>query len=281
MAEEELENQMDMFEELKNIRIKKKLDLEKIAEKTKIHIKYLTAIESGNYKDIPEIYDKLFFQTYLSALKIRNKEKYLEEYRELRREIKPDYTTTIQKIRSMKSDPVRFTKTKQLYLIIPVIVVVIIIILLALNSKMLNTENKEPVKELSVREAASEIERKINPIPDSLKTPSIVNADTQSVKVGLLTQKLTWIRMVKDRTDTSEYLLRKGERLNLTADSTLVFLVGNAAGINFTVNGKNEGVLGQEYQVISYLKITKDGIVSKRLKEIIKENAAIDSNSVN
>ena len=89
------------------------------------------------------------------------------------------------------------------------------------------------------------------------------------------------IIMVKDRTDTSEYLLRKGERLNLTADSTLVFLVGNAAGINFTVNGKNEGVLGQEYQVISYLKITKDGIVSKRLKEIIKENAAIDSNSVN
>jgi len=281
MAEEELENQMDMFEELKNIRLKKKLDLEKIAEKTKIHIKYLNAIESGNYKDIPEIYDKLFFQTYLSALKIRNMEKYLEHYRELRREIKPDYTTTIQKIRSMKSDPVRFTKTKQLYLIIPVIVVVIIIIFLALNSKMLNTENKEPVKELSVREAASEIERKINPVPDSLKTPSAVNADTQSVKVGLLTQKLTWIRLVKDRADTSEYLLRKGERLNLTADSTLVFLVGNAAGINFTVNGKKEGVLGQEYQVISYLKITKDGIVSKRLKEIIKENAAIDSNSVN
>ena len=100
--EEIIENE-NIFEQLKNIRIKKNLDLAKISEKTKISLKYLEAIESGNIKDIPEVYDKLFFQTYLNSLNIKKSEEYIEEFYKIRKEVRPQYTTTIQKIKSMKS----------------------------------------------------------------------------------------------------------------------------------------------------------------------------------
>ena len=57
-----------LFERLKKIRIQQNLDLSEISSKSRIQIKYLEAIESGNIEQIPNVYDKLFFQTYISFL---------------------------------------------------------------------------------------------------------------------------------------------------------------------------------------------------------------------
>ena len=130
-----------IFEKLKNIRLKKNLELSKIAEKTKIHIKYLEAIESGNLKEIPEVYDKLFFQTYLTSLNIKKKDEYLDEFYKIRKEVRPQYTTTIQKIKSLKTDSKRFSKLKQIYLIAPILIVVILIVFFAIIKKILRCGN--------------------------------------------------------------------------------------------------------------------------------------------
>ena len=78
----------------------------------------------------------------------------------------------------------------------------------------------------------------------------------------------TWLRYIKDRADTTENMLYSGNVVKINADSTIHFLVGNAAGINFTINGEQKGVLGKPGEVISYLKITKKGIVGQRMKTI-------------
>jgi cytoskeletal protein RodZ len=270
--EEIIENE-NIFEQLKNIRIKKNLDLAKISEKTKISLKYLEAIESGNIKDIPEVYDKLFFQTYLNSLNIKKTEEYIEEFYKIRKEVRPQYTTTIQKIKSMKSDSRRFSKLKQLYLIVPILIVVVLIIFFAIISKSVNKNIVEDIPELSVRDVAKELEKKnIDPIDSAAvqqKKSKLINSN--NVTVDIITKELTWLRLVKDKTDTSEYLLNPGNRISEKADSTINLLVGNAGGVSFKVNGKDIGILGHSSEIITNFKITSKGIESKQIKAISKE----------
>lgn len=267
-----------IFEELKNIRIKKNLELSKIAEKTKISIKYLEAIESGNIKEIPEVYDKLFFQTYLNSLNIKKKEEYIEEFYKIRKQVRPQYTTTIQKIKSMKADSKRFSKLKQFYLLAPILIVVILIVFFAINSRSVEENEIEKVPELSVRDIANELEQQNATPIDSVKSVQNmpVSEGKKNVSVQITTLELTWMRMVKDRSDTSEYLLHPGNNLSVKAESTMVFVIGNAGGVSFKVNNKDMGPLGTSSQIVTNLKITGNGIVSKILKAMPKEKK-IDS----
>ena len=59
---------------IKKIRERRGVDIYKVAEKTGVNVKYLIAIENGNYKDLPKgIYSKIFFKKYIDFLGIRYK----------------------------------------------------------------------------------------------------------------------------------------------------------------------------------------------------------------
>ena len=59
---------------IKRIREKKRLELSEVATAININIKYLQAIESGNYRDLPKgAYGKIFFKKYIEYLDIRHK----------------------------------------------------------------------------------------------------------------------------------------------------------------------------------------------------------------
>ncbi|OQX95164.1 hypothetical protein B6I21_06805, partial [candidate division KSB1 bacterium 4572_119] len=79
--------------------------------------------------------------------------------------------------------------------------------------------------------------------------------------------------------DTTEYLLAANEAISIKADSLLNFLVGNAAGIRFVINGNPAGILGEKGQVITRLLISPKGIVSKSVKQIKKEKMPNDSST--
>ena len=52
------------YKELKELRISKEISLEDLQTKTKINIKYLEAIESGNFEVLPTPYLRLFIRAY-------------------------------------------------------------------------------------------------------------------------------------------------------------------------------------------------------------------------
>jgi len=52
------------YKELKEIRISKEISLEDLQSKTKINIKYLEALESGNFEVLPTPYLRLFIRAY-------------------------------------------------------------------------------------------------------------------------------------------------------------------------------------------------------------------------
>ncbi|MGD9897887.1 MAG: helix-turn-helix domain-containing protein [Calditrichaceae bacterium] len=281
----ENDNNLSIFEQLKNIRLEQKIDLNDVAKKSRIQVKYLEAIEAGEIEQIPEVYDKLFFQTYLSFLSLENPQSFLDEYQKLRKQSRNSPpTTTIRKIATSAVESEGMFSLKKILFVLPVVVLVFIIAFMAFHSEKVETADSKTVKELSVRDVVNEIEAKNTAVTDTTVAPAEgkpVKSASESVRVKLNVTELTWLRFIKDKSDTTEYTLTSGNILNISADSTLVFIVGNAGGVNFTINGKNEGVLGKSAEVIMYLKITNKGIVDKRMKQVAKKEVISDSLVVN
>jgi transcriptional regulator with XRE-family HTH domain len=265
---DEQEKPQSLFERLKQIRIQQNLNLNTISKKSRIHIKYLKAIESGEIKQIPEVYDKLFFQTYVSFLKLEDTEQVFAEFRSIRKQIRPGYSTTINNIKTIASDPDKSSRLKKMYIILPIIVLVLIISIMAINSITVKDNDSEPVKELAVREIANKIELKNKAKKDSIIQQSQLNK--KNVFINIKAVDRTWLRFIKDHADTNEYLLTSGNRLDIQADSLVEFLVGNANGLKFKINSNNVGVLGKPGEVITYLKITPKGIIDKKIKKVAR-----------
>ena len=271
----------NVFEKVKRIRESNLLDLKDIAKKSRIQLQYLEAIESGNLSAVPDVYDKLFFQTYLSFLPLKEDEKkeILNEFRIERLKIKPEKTTTIRNLKSVELDQSDIKRYKNLFIALPVLMVITIIGFLAFNSESNKVETEATIEEISIYDVVNQVTKRDSLLADSIKKAAEKNRPVASgkVTVELDAAEQTWLRVVADHADTSEYLLKKEEKLSLDADSTLEFLVGKANGISFTVNGKKIGILGRSGQVISYLKATANGVVSKRVKTIQKKETSNDS----
>ena len=67
------------YKELKKKRNTKKITLEEISEYTKINIKYLDAIEIGDFNSLPNVYIRLFLRSYCDYIGCDYK-KALDEY---------------------------------------------------------------------------------------------------------------------------------------------------------------------------------------------------------
>jgi len=79
MTEEK--EKLDFYLQFKDKRKELKKELSDIATSTKINIKYLDAIENGDFDVLPTVYIRLFLRTYAEALELIP-EKILEEYNE-------------------------------------------------------------------------------------------------------------------------------------------------------------------------------------------------------
>ena len=273
MEEKNSGEERNVFQELKELREQKGYSLEEVSRALKINIKYIRAMEEGDLDQIPQVYDKLFFQAYVRFLQPENEQEYFEAFRAFRHQQRIIPTTTIEKIRTIKEDARRVKMIRVLYFVIPLIILGAFILILALNSTQVASVGKEDVTELTVDTIIKDLEKKQRQmVADSLRT-TVDTTKSPQVAVTLKAVDKTWLRAIADKADTTEYLLNAGNRVNLQADSTLRLLVGNAAGVDFTVNGQPVGILGKPNQVITNMLINQDGIVTKRIKNVRSKHA--------
>ena len=61
----------------------------------------------------------------------------------------------------------------------------------------------------------------------------------------------TWLKILIDDQSAREYSLKSGDLLELEASSGYNLLIGNAAGVQITLNGKPVKVLGKSGQVVN------------------------------
>lgn len=254
-------NDKSLFEELKAIRIKNKVKLEDIAKSSRIQLEYLQALEEGNLIKIPEVYDKLFFRSYLKSLRV-DIEHYYNKFIEYRKEIRIDKTTTLINFNKHSESERKIIDYRNLYVILPLLIVILVIWLLIRNTEILDTKPNESVQEIDIKSIVEEMQSQEKSQTDKeagKEVHTILNLDINGLE-------RTWFRVIIDKNDTSEYLLNKGEHTILSADRFFEFLIGRADGLKLNLNGRDLSRLGPDSMVVSYMLVDSSGIVIKRLK---------------
>lgn len=249
----------ELFAELKEIRLEKKLTLKQISQSTRIHQNYLELLEEGNILEIPEIYDKLFFKSYLKALKVSESE-YYDRFIELRKTIREDRTTIVDMTDSDDQGRQEFNYKNILYFL-PFLIIVLIIWFLVSNTQKVDTEKSAIVKEIKVQDVVEKIQNDIDSTNNIIDSTKIIKQLPLTMNVKAIEK--TWFRVIVDKKDTAEYLMETGDNVNLLPGKAFEFLIGKANGIKINFQGKDYGPFGDAGEVVKYMRIDSSGIVNK------------------
>jgi cytoskeletal protein RodZ len=273
-----------LFERLKELRIKKGVQIETIADSSRIQLKYLQSLEDGDLLSIPEVYDKLFFRSYLKSLGVEDEEAYFDEFLQIRSKIRLDKTTTTIEISKPKDGHRKILSHPNLFVVLPVVLIFIVLAILLMNTEMIVTSSEGKVQEIDIKNVVQRIEAQEQAKLDSEKTAEEakldsahqVNIESGQLSLMIRAKHRTWFRMISDRSDTSEYLLSPGQSITKVANRTFEFLIGRADGLFFSLNGNALSAPGTDSTVVRYMRIDSTGISAKILKV---ENSDGESNA--
>lgn len=301
----------EFFQNLREKREEKGITLEEIHRKTFLPLNYLHDIEAGKLGNLPSGYDRIYLKRYVSEIGMDCNE-VLRDYDMLSGKLKPGDHTEIKRKpevsnRRQKEDLLSDAKTERkrswsrnsrsrfeklnldkLYKYFWVFLAVLIIGItgfITYSQYIAEKQNQITIKEIpssGVPDNSPALSN-VNFITDPGTNPARENKpNPTSGKGGLFVVKLkaidtTWVRQIRDATDTTEYTLPPGLDHKVEAQQQVQFMVGKADGVEFWLNGENLGVMGQAGEVIISLIISEKGVVEKRLKKVKKTKAKTDS----
>jgi transcriptional regulator with XRE-family HTH domain len=256
-------SEKNVFEKLKDIRQQKEISLESISQTSRIQLKYIQALEEGNLLNIPEVYDKLFFRSYLKTLEV-DEEDYFEEFLKYRQKVRIDKTTSIIEFTSpSKEQEGKIFTHRNLFVVLPFTLIVILVAILLINTEMIGTSSDGKVQEIDIKNVVQRLEAE-----EKAKLDSVILSEqsdsTLSLKVKAI--KKTWFRVIADKSDTNEFLLTSGQNIDIVAQNMFEFLIGRADGLQMVLNGEKLDAVGTDNTVVLYMLIDSSGIVTKRLK---------------
>jgi cytoskeletal protein RodZ len=297
----------EFYQNLKEKREEKGVSLGDIQRQTCLPIKFLEAIESGNMEIIPHGYDRIYLKRYAGEVGLDVQE-VLQDYDILSGKLTLPQTKQIEKTKhkDKKSDTTQNPPKKKAgsaqhkkiieklnldkihtYFWIGFAGVVFTVIAFFTYKEYLHEKNTEIIyKEITssaipaIDSSSEELVLSDTNVKDLTAPAEVQPEQPQTFVVELRAVDTTWIRQIRDTKDTTEYILTKGIKHRVEAETTVKFVVGRADGIEVWMNGKNLGALGNSDQVVTSLVISKDGIEEKRLKTIKKKPVAENDSTV-
>lgn len=245
------------FPNLKTIREAHELTIDDIYHKTRISITNLDAIENGEFHLLPApVYAKKFIETYANTIGI-DAEKILAHYQRYL-----DETQAVpEEARVVVKAKITFErKPSRRYFLYSAFTVAIIAAAIAMYTYYYEIDileifqQNEPVAEQMVaapKPAPALIEQPPAPVAPTI-VPEVTTPPPSLPQLSLLIEATenTWLNITEDRNPPYQMVLKKGDKLNRTAQEFFIVDVGNAAGANVTFNGTPLGNLGRKGQVI-------------------------------
>ncbi len=262
-------------EELKSSRTEKKITLEQVSAKTRIDIKFLKAIESGEIEVLPEIYIKAFIKEYAKTIDL-NPENVLKKFEMAKSGLsdEPVAEENIEKPETKKtfenppeniptSEVKEKTNKSNIALLIGAVLFVILLIVIFTffsgnGEKIITEKSTEPEQEIKKEITAdknTEIKNEQSVIPEGVLKLRISAADT------------SWIKIISDESVAEEVTLYPGMDKYTAAGSSFYLIIGNSAGINLELNYNKLEFSGNENQVKSIF-INSDGLKYIKTKDV-------------
>jgi cytoskeletal protein RodZ len=248
-----------MGEVLRDARLQLDLSIQQAADDTKVRKKYLVALEEDDYPELPApIYARGFLHIYAEYLGIDPT--YASKLYQ-----PPQIAATSSAIRPAASGfrpGAPFSAQAALMVLLTVVVVGAIFYL---YSQYLSFESTSPV--LATTQRPTELPTlspstpapaivpiaTAAPVPTATpaRTPTPVPTPVFGVEVGVRITDRSWLRVVADGASTAVYegVLEAGATMSWKARDRIDMRVGNAGGVEVTVNGMSQGKLGASGEV--------------------------------
>ena len=274
---------LDKFaEELRQAREESEITLQQMAAKTRIDIKFLEAIDNGNFSFLPNIYVRAFIKQFAKTVGLDEEEtikKYeaakqgkLPEKVEVEAEEKKEpVEKDIPEPEKKQTQPVQTftdvteTKTeddsgkKKMAMtggaVVGVIVIAVLIYLFFFQDSSQIIVEEKPYEEVLKESTQRYVEEeKENEITDVVNTDSLVlqikNTDSRDS---------AWVLVITDNLIKEDYLLYPGTGKTFKAGNNFKFILGNSGVISLELNGENLEFEGRRKSV-RYFKLDNSGL---------------------
>lgn len=241
---------------LRRAREEKGLSIKDIQEVTKIRLRYLEAIEKGDFEVIPgEVYRKGFIVNYANAVGLDG-QAILQRYNDLKAALetkaREEQLLAEEEESSSPKSSLNNDWLKGVYLGVAGALAIVLLISFFLLPSLHKLKSEETAKPVTIEES--------NETPDYNQTlfpaPITITAEFK---------QRVWVQVIAD----GEYIfMRDGRTFEpsepvqvWTAQQEMEIKMGNPAGIELTFNGKKLGPLGPA-GIVKTVKFKPDGMVA-------------------
>jgi len=282
---------LDKFaDELREQREKSGISLQQLATKTRIDLKFLEAIDQGNFAFLPELYVKAFVKQYAKTIGLDENlmiKKY-EAAKEGREydpnqvavpEIKNDTPQKIEATSPPVNKPVTPVKSyfenplekksederkpnKQniLWLGIGAFAVLAFVLIYIF---LIDKSEKIVVEETPIEESVQENSQRYEEEPTT-QTPTdstaIAPAVTDSLYLTFISKETSWIYVIMDDNKTQEFTLSPNSKFTVVTSKDFKVTVGNSGGVSLQLNGQPIEFSGRSGSVRNF-KLDRTGLV--------------------
>jgi len=276
----------NFFQDFKEHREKQSITLKEISARTKINVRFLQAIEEGDFDVLPETYMRLFLRAYAVEIGI-DPDEAIEKFELYHGTIteprpktdkKPREFGELPESREDRTAPPIDLKPKNKFnwkrtlIVLAVAAFAIWIIKSYVDSSSVNqTPRRASSAGPGTQVETSEVEN--TKISDAqFQQGTVVDESQQSVRSTAPDQQIvlrlnatdrTWVRVKRDTLPSQEFTFLPQDTRTWRANDRIEIMIGNSAGANLILNGEPLGELGAP-NTVTNLIINREGVVNKR-----------------
>jgi len=226
---------------LRSKREERGLALEEMAEKSRIPLRYLAALEEDRLDALPgKVYERLFIRTYADMVGIN--------VEELSRQFKEIQNTLELKVRP--EDEHRSPLLKRAIFGLGFLTVLLVAVLLFTGGEQDQSARPEP-----------EVIPNLVPthtVDTAVLPPAVVPQTPEGLSLELEVTEDNWVRLSADDKHIFEAELKPGEKKNFTAEKRIKLSLGRAWAANVWLNGHRLKKLGKEGATLLNFEVTRD-----------------------
>jgi cytoskeletal protein RodZ len=220
------------------------VSVKELAERTRISLRYVEALEEGRIDVLPGVvFVRGFIRTIFSELG-ENPDQALYLVEEHYPEEEPEEFETVSGSRRV---------------FFPLAVATVVLVVLLVGTFFLRKSDTQKNEELSPDEIAGKAASDTLSNETGIQTIGELG-DLPDLNLVIQAIDKTWLRIQTDNSDSWETTMRPGDEVRLRASERINLLIGNAGGILFDLNGKQFGPPGSQGQVLSNYVITRDNL---------------------
>jgi len=281
---------VEIGEIIARARREKGLQLEEIAEQTRINLKYLQDIEQGNFDFLPRPYVVAYLKIFARLVgldadglvkKWREREAALAsaeadtvdaavvppkiETREFSQPAvasQPSYKPPAPLHVEQQPPPATIPYVKEIAAGLALLTGMALLLYFSTTSSKRDVSPPEPVKEIPFEQVAKETETQQTQSPPTAIVPS--EPVKKPMRLEIRAEDRVWVQVVTDKRDSVESMMRAGNFQAWNALEQFYVRMGDAGAVRIILDGKDLGLAGSSGQVGGVL-ITQEGIKSRRL----------------